>query len=225
MRILIAEDERSLNKLIEKKLTADGYSVDCCFDGEEAIHILSYTDFDAVILDIMMPKADGYEVLKQLREAGKKTPVIFLTARDSVTDRVKGLDSGANDYLIKPFAFEELLARLRAVTRPSFGMAENIIKVSDLIIDCSKHTVSRGGKDIILSAKEYALLEYLMRNSGIVISRQKIEDHIWNFNYEGGTNVVDVYISFLRRKIDDGHDIKLIKTVRGRGYVITEGQP
>jgi DNA-binding response OmpR family regulator len=225
MRILIAEDERSLNKLIEKKLTADGYSVDCCFDGEEAIHILSYTDFDAVILDIMMPKADGYEVLKQLREAGKKTPVIFLTARDSVTDRVKGLDSGANDYLIKPFAFEELLARLRAVTRPSFGMAGNIIKVSDLIIDCSKHTVSRGGKDIILSAKEYALLEYLMRNSGIVISRQKIEDHIWNFNYEGGTNVVDVYISFLRRKIDDGHDIKLIKTVRGRGYVITEGQP
>jgi DNA-binding response OmpR family regulator len=225
MRILIAEDERSLNKLIEKKLTADGYSVDCCFDGEEAIHILSYTDFDAVILDIMMPKADGYEVLKQLREAGKKTPVIFLTARDSVTDRVKGLDSGANDYLIKPFAFEELLARLRAVTRPSFGMAENIIKVSDLIIDCSKHTVSRGGKDIILSAKEYALLEYLMRNRGTVISRQKIEDHIWNFNYEGGTNVVDVYISFLRRKIDDGHDIKLIKTVRGRGYVITEGQP
>jgi DNA-binding response OmpR family regulator len=225
MRILIAEDERSLNKLIEKKLTADGYSVDCCFDGEEAIHILSYTDFDAVILDIMMPKADGYEVLKQLREAGKRTPVIFLTARDSVTDRVKGLDSGANDYLIKPFAFEELLARLRAVTRPSFGMAGNIIKVSDLIIDCSKHTVSRGGKDIILSAKEYALLEYLMRNSGIVISRQKIEDHIWNFNYEGGTNVVDVYISFLRRKIDDGHDIKLIKTVRGRGYVITEGQP
>lgn len=225
MRILIAEDERSLNKLIEKKLTADGYSVDCCFDGEEAIHILSYTDFDAVILDIMMPKADGYEVLKQLREAGKKTPVIFLTARDSVTDRVKGLDSGANDYLIKPFAFEELLARLRAVTRPSFGMTGNIIKVSDLIIDCSKHTVSRGGKDIILSAKEYALLEYLMRNSGIVISRQKIEDHIWNFNYEGGTNVVDVYISFLRRKIDDGHDIKLIKTVRGRGYVITEGQP
>jgi DNA-binding response OmpR family regulator len=151
--------------------------------------------------------------------------MIFLTARDSVTDRVKGLDSGANDYLIKPFAFEELLARLRAVTRPSFGMAGNIIKVSDLIIDCSKHTVSRGGKDIILSAKEYALLEYLMRNSGIVISRQKIEDHIWNFNYEGGTNVVDVYISFLRRKIDDGHDIKLIKTVRGRGYVITEGQP
>jgi DNA-binding response OmpR family regulator len=225
MRILIAEDERSLNKLIEKKLTADGYSVDCCFDGEEAIHILSYTDFDAVILDIMMPKADGYEVLKQLREAGKKTPVIFLTARDSVTDRVKGLDSGANDYLIKPFAFEELLARLRAVTRPSFGMAGNIIKVSDLIIDCSKHTVSRGGKDIILSAKEYALLEYLMRNRGTVISRQKIEDHIWNFNYEGGTNVVDVYISFLRRKIDDGHDIKLIKTVRGRGYVITEGQP
>lgn len=225
MRILIAEDERSLNELITKKLTSDGYSVDSCYDGEEAIHILSYTDFDAVILDIMMPKADGYAVLRSLREAGKKTPVIFLTAKDSIPDRVKGLDSGANDYIIKPFAFEELTARLRAVTRQSFGMADNTIQVADLVLDCTSQTVTRAGKDIILSGKEYALLEYLMRNNGIVISRQKIEDHIWNFNYEGGTNVVDVYISFLRRKIDDGHDKKLIHTVRGRGYVIMEGQP
>lgn len=225
MRILIAEDERSLNELITKKLTSDGYSVDSCYDGEEAIHILSYTDFDAVILDIMMPKADGYAVLRSLREAGKKTPVIFLTAKDSIPDRVKGLDSGANDYIIKPFAFEELTARLRAVTRQSFGMADNTIQVADLVLDCTSQTVTRAGKDIILSGKEYALLEYLMRNNGIVISRQKIEDHIWNFNYEGGTNVVDVYISFLRRKIDDGHEKKLIHTVRGRGYVIMEGQP
>lgn len=225
MRILIAEDEQSLNELITKKLTSDGYSVDSCYDGEEAIHILSYTDFDAVILDIMMPKADGYAVLRSLREAGKKTPVIFLTAKDSIPDRVKGLDSGANDYIIKPFAFEELTARLRAVTRQSFGMADNTIQVADLVLDCTSQTVTRAGKDIILSGKEYALLEYLMRNNGIVISRQKIEDHIWNFNYEGGTNVVDVYISFLRRKIDDGHEKKLIHTVRGRGYVIMEGQP
>ena len=225
MRILIAEDERSLNEIIAKKLTSDGYSVDACLDGEEAISVLSYTDYDAVILDIMMPKADGYAVLRSLREAGKTTPVLFLTAKDAVSDRVKGLDSGANDYLVKPFAFEELSARLRAITRVPFGMAENVIAVSDLTLDCSRQTVKSGGKDISLSGKEYALLEYLMRNSGLVLSREKIENHIWNFDYEGGTNVVDVYISYLRRKVDDGFDKKLIHTVRGRGYVLAEDRP
>ena len=225
MRILIAEDERSLNEIIVKKLTSDGYSVDACFDGEEAISVLSYTDYDAVILDIMMPKADGYAVLRSLREAGKTTPVLFLTAKDAVSDRVKGLDSGANDYLVKPFGFEELSARLRAITRVPFGMAENVIAVADLTLDCSRQTVERGGKDISLSGKEYALLEYLMRNSGLVLSREKIENHIWNFDYEGGTNVVDVYISYLRRKVDDGFDKKLIHTVRGRGYVLAEDRP
>lgn len=225
MRILIAEDEHSLNEIIVKKLTSDGYSVDACFDGEEAISVLSYTDYDAVILDIMMPKADGFAVLRSLREAGKMTPVLFLTAKDAVSDRVKGLDSGANDYLVKPFAFEELSARLRAITRVPFGMAENVIAVSNLTLDCSRQTVKRAGKDISLSGKEYALLEYLMRNSGLVLSREKIENHIWNFDYEGGTNVVDVYISYLRRKIDDGFDKKLIHTVRGRGYVLAEDRP
>lgn len=225
MRILIAEDEHSLNEIIVKKLTSDGYSVDACFDGEEAISVLSYTDYDAVILDIMMPKADGFAVLRSLREAGKMTPVLFLTAKDAVSDRVKGLDSGANDYLVKPFAFEELSARLRAITRVPFGMAENVIAVSDLTLDCSRQTVKRAGKDISLSGKEYALLEYLMRNSGLVLSREKIENHIWNFDYEGGTNVVDVYISYLRRKVDDGFDKKLIHTVRGRGYVLAEDRP
>jgi transcriptional activator protein irlr len=225
LRILIAEDERSLNEIIVKKLTSDGYSVDACFDGEEAISVLSYTDYDAVILDIMMPKADGYAVLRSLREAGKTTPVLFLTAKDAVSDRVKGLDSGANDYLVKPFAFEELSARLRAITRVPFGMAENAIAVADLTLDCSRQTVKRAGKDISLSGKEYALLEYLMRNSGLVLSREKIENHIWNFDYEGGTNVVDVYISYLRRKVDDGFDKKLIHTVRGRGYVLAEDRP
>ena len=225
MRILIAEDERSLNEIIVKKLTSDGYSVDACFDGEEAISVLSYTDYDAVIRDIMMPKADGYAVLRSLREAGKTTPVLFLTAKDAVSDRVKGLDSGANDYLVKPFAFEELSARLRAITRVPFGMAENVIAVADLTLDCSRQIVKRAGKDISLSGKEYALLEYLMRNSGLVLSREKIENHIWNFDYEGGTNVVDVYISYLRRKIDDGFDKKLIHTVRGRGYVLAEDRP
>ena len=225
MRILIAEDERSLNEIIVKKLTSDGYSVDACFDGEEAISVLSYTDYDAVILDIMMPKADGYAVLRSLREAGKTTPVLFLTAKDAVSDRVKGLDSGANDYLVKPFDFEELSARLRAITRVPFGMAENVIAVADLTLDCSRQTVKRAGRDISLSGKEYALLEYLMRNSGLVLSREKIENHIWNFDYEGGTNVVDVYISYLRRKVDDGFDKKLIHTVRGRGYVLAEDRP
>ncbi len=222
MRILLAEDERDLNSIIAQKLTTDGYSVDCCFDGQEAIDILSYTDYDAVILDIMMPKADGYAVLASLRNAGKTTPVLFLTARDAVYDRVKGLDSGANDYLVKPFSFEELSARIRAMTRASFGLASSTLSVGGLTLDCATHSVTREGKDIILSAKEFALLEYLMHNQGIILSREKIENHIWNFDYEGGTNVVDVYISYLRKKIDGGHDKKLIHTVRGRGYVLRE---
>lgn len=220
MRILLAEDERDLNHIIAKRLTAEGYSVDCCFDGQEAIDILSYTDYDALILDVMMPRADGYAVLRALRDKGKKTPVLFLTARDAVADRVKGLDSGANDYLVKPFSFEELFARLRAMTRTSFGTTENVLRVDDLTLDRASQTVRRGNREISLSAKEYALLEYLMLNNGVVLSREKIEDHIWNFDYEGGTNVVDVYISYLRKKIDEGEKTKLIHTVRARGYVL-----
>lgn len=222
MRILLAEDERDLNNIITQKLTADGYSVDRCFDGEEAIDILSYTEFDAVILDIMMPKADGFAVLNALRSMGKTTPVMFLTAKDAISDRVRGLDSGANDYLVKPFSFEELSARLRAMTRTSFGVASNVLRVADLSMDCTARTVTRGGTEIHLSAKEYAMLEYLMYNQGRVLSREMIEDHVWNFDYEGGTNVVDVYISYLRKKIDDGYDKKLIHTVRGRGFVLKE---
>lgn len=222
MRILLAEDERDLNNIITQKLTADGYSVDRCFDGEEAIDILSYTEFDAVILDIMMPKADGFAVLNALRSMGKTTPVMFLTAKDAVSDRVRGLDSGANDYLVKPFSFEELSARLRAMTRTSFGVASNVLRIADLSMDCTARTVTRGGAEIRLSAKEYAMLEYLMYNQGRVLSREMIEDHVWNFDYEGGTNVVDVYISYLRKKIDDGYDKKLIHTVRGRGFVLKE---
>ena len=220
MRILLAEDERDLNHIIAKRLTAEGYSVDCCFDGQEAIDILSYTDYDALILDVMMPRADGYAVLRALRDKGKTTPVLFLTARDAVADRVKGLDSGANDYLVKPFSFEELFARLRAMTRTSFGTTENVLRVDDLTLDRASQTVRRGNREIALSAKEYALLEYMMLNSGVVLSREKIEDHIWNFDYEGGTNVVDVYISYLRKKIDEGEKTKLIHTVRARGYVL-----
>ena len=222
MRILLAEDEKDLNNIITQKLSSDGYSVDSCFNGQDAIDILSYTEYDAIILDIMMPKADGYTVLQALRSTGKTTPVLFLTAKDSISDRVKGLDSGANDYLVKPFSFEELTARIRAMTRTEFGMTSNILTVNDLTLDCATHIVKRAKKEIQLSAKEYALLEYLMHNQGIILSREKIENHIWNFDYEGGTNVVDVYISYLRKKIDEGHNKKLIHTIRGSGYVLRE---
>ena len=220
MRILLAEDEKDLNHIIAQKLTADGYSVDCCFDGEEAIAVLSYTDYDAVILDIMMPKADGYAVLDALRRMKRTTPVLFLTARDSVSDRVKGLDRGANDYLVKPFSFEELSARLRAMMRTSFGASSNVLCIGDLSMDCSAHTVARNGMEIHLSAKEYALLEYLIRNKGVVLSRIQIEENIWGFDYEGSSNIVDVYIRYLRRKIDKDHPVKLIHTIRGSGYVL-----
>lgn len=223
MRILLAEDEPDLNRIITQKLSADGYSVDSCFDGREAIEYLDAADYDAVILDIMMPHVDGFGVLRHLRQnRNATTPVLFLTAKDAVSDRVKGLDSGADDYLVKPFSFEELAARLRAMTRKRFGMTDNVLKIADLTLDIVSHTVRRGDEEINLSVKEYHLLEYLMRNKGIVLSREKIENHIWNFDYEGGTNVVDVYISYLRKKIDDGRQDKLIHTVRGRGYVIKE---
>lgn len=220
MRILFAEDEPDLNAIVTQKLTSEGYSVDSCRDGRDAMDYLDSGTYDAVILDIMMPGADGFQVLRRLRQSGSVTPVLFLTARDAVADRVKGLDSGANDYLVKPFSLEELTARLRAMTRRAFGVADNLITVDDLTLDLASHTVRRGEREITLSAREYALLEYMMLNQGVVLSREKIEDHIWNLEYQGGTNAVDVYVSYLRRKIDGGASRKLIHTVRGAGYVL-----
>lgn len=221
MRLLLAEDERDLNRIITKKLISAGFSVDSCYDGKEAFLYLSSAEYDGAVLDVMMPGMDGFTVLKRMRGEGISTPVLFLTARDSVEDRVAGLDLGAADYLVKPFAFAELMARIRVMTRVT-GKQTNTLAVADLTLDCAGHRVVRAGKEIALSAKEYAVLEYLMRNENIVLSREKIENNIWNFDYEGGTNVVDVYISYLRRKIDDGHEVKLIHTVRGRGYVLRE---
>lgn len=220
MRILVAEDERSLNRLIEKKLSSQGYSVDCAFDGGEALDFIAAADYDCILLDVMMPVCNGFEVLKQIRSSGNTAPVIFLTARDSTEDRIKGLDGGADDYIVKPFSFDELTARIRANTRQRNGAKTSVYRVADLELDTSRRRVFRAGKEISLSAKEFQLLEYLMKNSGIVLSRETIEDHIWNFDYEGGTNVVDVYIRYLRKKIDEEHEQKLIKTVRGAGYVI-----
>lgn len=222
MRLLVCEDEMDLNDIIKMKLESDGYSVDSCYDGEEAIDILSYTKYDGIILDLMMPKVDGYKVLKYIRDKEDHTPVLILTAKDTVEEKVKGLDQGADDYLVKPFSFEELTARIRVMLRKVAGNSTNIYQVGDLILDTSTQEVTRDGNSIKLSAKEYELLQYLMINSGQVLSREKIEDHIWNFDYEGGTNVVDVYISYLRKKIDEGFDKKLIHTLRGRGFSIRE---
>lgn len=220
MRILVVEDEKSLNRVITKRLENEGYSVDNCFDGEEALHFMSVGEFDAVVMDIMMPKINGIEVVKRLRAQNDITPVIFLTAKDSVSDRVEGLDAGAEDYLVKPFAFEELLARIRVMTRKSAGNTTNHFAIADLTLDTMSKTVTRGGKNISLSAKEYEILEYMICNQGIVLSREKIENHVWNFDYSGGTNVVDVYIRYLRKKIDDEYDVKLIHTIRGMGYAL-----
>ncbi len=220
MRILVAEDERDLNEILCKKLRSEDYCVDGCFDGEEALDYLAIVDYDAVILDIMMPKRSGLEVVEQLRRQGNQTPVLFLTARDSIDDRVTGLDAGADDYLVKPFAFDELLARLRVMTRKRGGERSNLFTIDDLTLDIRSKRVERGGAELKLSAKEYALLEYLIRNKGVVLSRIQIEENIWGFDYEGSSNIVDVYIRYLRRKIDKDHPVKLIHTIRGSGYVL-----
>lgn len=222
VRILIAEDERSLNRIITKQLTAAGYSVDSAFNGSEAYDLLCMAEYDAAVFDIMMPVMDGLSLVKKMRAEGNRTPVLFLTARDSIEDRVDGLDIGADDYLIKPFAFEELLARVRVLTRKHTTHKTSVITVADLSINTADRKVMRGEKEISLSAKEYELLQYLAINSGIVLSREKIENHIWNYDYEGGTNVVDVYIRYLRKKIDENFETKLIHTVRGAGYVMRE---
>ena len=224
MRILVAEDEKDMNRLISRALEKEGYGVDSCYDGEEAMEYLESADYDGAVLDIMMPKKDGYQIVKELRQKGDDTPVIFLTARDSIADRVKGLDLGADDYLIKPFDFDELLARIRVMTRRKTGQKTSTMIIGDLIIDTASQQVSRGGRNIELSAREYAILKYMALNKGRVLSREQIEDHVWNFDYEGGSNVVDVYISYLRKKIDGSSEEKLIHTAWGRGWVLRQGR-
>ncbi len=221
MRLLVVEDEKNLNKLITKKLTSEGYTVDSCFDGLEAMDYLSMASYDGVISDVMMPHLDGFQMLQKMRQQGNSTPVLFLTARDSIEDRVEGLDMGASDYLVKPFAFQELLARIRVLTRvKAQDTAGSTYSIADLTLNTATRQVTRGGRSISLSAKEFALLEYLMRNKDRVLSRDQIENNLWNFDYEGGTNAVDVYIRYLRKKVDEDFDRKLIHTVRGVGYVL-----
>ena len=197
--------------------------MDSCFNGLDALDYAAGADYDVIILDIMMPKMDGLEVVRRLRSGGNSTPVLFLTARDSVADRVTGLESGGDYYLVKPFDFQELMAVVRVMTRKYTGNRSNVYTIADLTLDATARTVTRAGKSIELTAKEFALLEYMMRNKGVVLSREMIENNLWNYDYEGGTNVVDVYVGYLRKKMDTGFDKKLIHTVWGTGWVLKEG--
>ena len=223
MRILVVEDEKRLNRIISEALEDEGYSVDSCFNGLDALDYAAGADYDVIILDIMMPRMDGLEVVRRLRSGGNSTPVLFLTARDSVADRVTGLESGGDYYLVKPFDFQELMAVVRVRTRKYTGNRSNVYTIADLSLDATAKTVTRAGKSIELTAKEFSLLEYMMRNKGVVLSREMIENNLWNYDYEGGTNVVDVYVGYLRKKMDTGFDRKLIHTVWGTGWVLKEG--
>ncbi|HEX9017572.1 MAG TPA: response regulator transcription factor [Anaerolineaceae bacterium] len=221
MRILIVEDNRRLNNSLKMSLAEDGYAVDAAFDGVEGEDLAEMTPYDAIILDIMLPKRDGIAVCKDLRRQKINIPILMLTARDTVEDRVLGLDSGADDYLIKPFALNELRARLRALLRRDAADKSALLTVGDLVLDPANHHVQRAGSAIDLTTKEFALLEYFMRNPNRLITREMAEDHIWNYDFEGTSNVVDVYVRRLRRKIDDPHPVKLFETVRGAGYRIS----
>ncbi|MBR6401251.1 MAG: response regulator transcription factor [Firmicutes bacterium] len=222
MRILVVEDEPNLNNVISKRLKKEGYSVDSAFDGETALEYILSIEYNAVVVDLMIPRKNGIEVVREMRARGNVTPVLILTARDSVSDRVAGLDAGADDYLVKPFAFDEFLARIRALFRRNTAFTANVLKVADLEMDMNRRTVSRGGNVIQLSSKEFTILEYLIRNKNVVLSREQIEQNAWDLSFDGGSNIVDVYIRYLRKKIDSGYDKKLIHTVYGSGYILKE---
>ncbi|WP_374123341.1 response regulator transcription factor [Leptotrichia hongkongensis] len=222
MKILLAEDEVDLNNVVTRYLKKNGYSVDSVLDGEEALDYLEYSEYDLVILDIMMPKVDGFEVIKKLRDKGNHTSVLMLTARDSADDKVKGLDLGADDYIVKPFDFNELMARIRAVVRRKYGNSSNKLVIGDLILDTSEKSVTRAGKQIELTGKEYEVLEYLMQSKNRILSRDQIKEHVWDFDYEGDSNIIDVLIKNIRKKIDIEDGKQIIYTKRGLGYVIKE---
>lgn len=224
MRILVCEDEKDLNRLICNTLIRAGYSVDYCYNGEDALDYVANADYDCILLDIMMPKLDGYGVLKYLRQNNKNFPVIFLTAKDAIEDRITGLDLGADDYLVKPFDFNELLARIRAATRKYGTQKTSVYSLADLSVDTATHIVKRGNQEIKLSAKEYSILEYLIMHKETIVTRNQLENHIWNYDYVGGSNVVDVYITYLRRKIDNNFENKLLHTIRGTGWILKESE-
>jgi DNA-binding response OmpR family regulator len=220
MRILIVEDEKSLADIIKKGIEEEGYAVDVAYNGEEGLFMSENEPSDLIILDIMLPLIDGMTILKRIRKAGINTPVLMLTAKDTIMDKVSGLDSGADDYLTKPFSFEELLARVRALLRRNTDVKTSVLMIKDLTIDMATHEVKREGKDILLSAREYALLEYMVLNRNKVLSRTALTEHLYNQDFDLDSNVIDVFINRIRNKIDRGYDIKLIHTVRGAGYML-----
>jgi len=222
MRILVIEDEKKIADFIKRGLKEEGYAIDVAYDGEEGHFLAKTNDYDIILLDLMLPKIDGLALCKMLRKEGSATPIIMLTAKTTVEDKVTGLDTGADDYLTKPFAFEELLARIRAILRKKDAKTVNVLKVDDLTLDLLSHKVVRSGKEINLTTKEYALLEYLMRNAETIVTRTMISEHVWDVDFDTFTNVIDVYINYLRNKIDSGFEKKLIHTIRGRGYVLRE---
>ncbi len=225
MRVLIVEDEKDLAGIIKQGLEEEGYIVDVAHDGEDGLYMAENYPVDAIVLDIMLPKVDGLTVLSKLRRKGLATPVILLTARDAILDKIKGLDTGADDYLTKPFDFSELMARLRSLIRRKGMVKEAVIRIADLEINTASREVKRGGHAVQLSAREYALLEYLAYNKDKVVTRTDIVEHIYSEDSDMDSNVVDVYINYLRNKIDKGFGTKLIHTVRGSGYVLrVEGQ-
>jgi heavy metal response regulator len=218
VRVLLVEDERKIADFIRRGLTEHGYAVDVAHDGEEALDWPAVADYDAIILDVMLPIRDGMDVCRTLRDRGVQTPILMLTARDAIEDRVEGLDSGADDYLVKPFAFAELLARLRALSRRQPVVLGSRLEVGDLVLDPATREVFRSGTELELTAKEYAILEYLMRHPDQVLTRTMLAEHVWNYDFDSASNVIDVHIRNLRRKIDDAFDSELIQTVRGAGY-------
>jgi len=220
MRILLVEDDRRIVRFVAKGLREQAYAVDASGDGDDAFYKLSINDYDAVILDVMIPGRDGFQVCRDMRSAGIAVPVIMLTARDTVQDRITGLDSGADDYLIKPFAVAELLARLRALLRRGEVVRPATIRIADLLLDTRAQSATRSGRELSLTSKEYALLEYLAREGGRVVSRAEIAEHVWDENFDPLTNLIDVHINRLRRKVDNGFSTKLIHTRRGAGYIL-----
>jgi heavy metal response regulator len=222
MRILVIEDEKKVADFIKRGLKEEGYAVDVASDGEEGLFQAMEIAYDLILLDLMLPKLDGISLCKKLRQNNIRTPLIMLTAKDSVKDKVTGLDSGADDYLTKPFSFEELLARIRALLRKGINNLPTRLQVADLVLDLVSHKVWRAKEEITLTAKEYSLMEYFMRNPGVVITRTMIAEHVWDINFDTFTNVIDVYVNYLRNKIDKEQNKKLIHTVRGRGYILKE---
>lgn len=220
MKILVIEDERDLNRIITKHLKKNNYSVDSCFDGQEALDFISYSEYDLIITDIMMPNVDGYEFIDKLRANKNDTPVIMLTAKDTLEDKIMGLDSGTDDYIVKPFEFDELLARIRVLMRRNYGLATNIIQIEEVTLDLAKKQVAKSGEIIDLTGKEYEVLEYLMKNKGSILSRDQILNHVWDYEYEGASNIVDVIIKNIRKKLDRGEGNTIIYTKRGLGYFV-----